>query len=114
MARKATLMELANSRLRRISEDRNHAFGSWVIFYKRISRRSDPKWRGPAIFLGIDKAGPTVKFQIQTSKVVRFCVRNWMGSSPGTPVGGEHLGELSREGEDVDEPLDVEARPRAM
>ena len=59
MAREAMLGKMAESNLCRIS-DHNKAFestdvaaGDWVIFYKQISRKSTPKWRGPAIILAV-------------------------------------------------------------
>ena len=37
--------------------------------------KSTPRRRGPAIIMDIDEPGVTVKFQSQTFKVARYCVR---------------------------------------
>ena len=74
MAREAMRKEMVNSKSRRISE-RNQTFesmdiasGGSVIFHKQISRKSPPKWRGPAIIWEIGDSGVlrSGKFQSQT------------------------------------------------
>ena len=74
MAREAMLGKMAESNLCRIS-DHNKAFestdvaaGDWVIFYKQISRKSIPKWRGPAIILAVwwrGRGGPISEPNLQ-------------------------------------------------
>ena len=45
-------------------------------FYRAASKQGMPRRRGAALILDIDETGVTAKFQSQTSKVARFCVRN--------------------------------------
>ena len=75
------MREVANSKLRRILAH-NQTFnctelevGDMVLFYKATTKKSSPRWRGPAKVLAIDESGVTVYFQSQTFKVARFCVR---------------------------------------
>ena len=74
--------------------DRNQTFecgdtavGDSAIFCGQISRKSAPKWRGPAIILDIDETGVTVKFRSQTFKIARYRVRKRAGSPPRTQIG---------------------------
>ena len=46
-----------------------------MLSYEAQSKEGAPRRRGPALILGIDEAGVTVKFQSQTFKVARFCAR---------------------------------------
>ena len=46
-----------------------------MLFYKTTTRKSAPRRRGPAKILDIDETGVTVKFQSQSFKVARYCVR---------------------------------------
>ena len=81
MAQGAALKEVANSKLRRLLAY-NKTFncadikvGDLVLFYKAPHRKSRPRWRGPALLLDIDETGATVKYQTQSFKVARYCVR---------------------------------------
>ena len=81
MAQEAALKEVANSKLRRLPA-RKKSFkctdvqiGDAAIFFEATNRKIKPRWRGPERILDIDETGATVKFQSQTSKVARFCVR---------------------------------------
>ena len=49
--------------------------GGVVLFYKAPQKKSNPRWRGPAAILDIDESGVVLKFQSQTFKVARYCVR---------------------------------------
>ena len=86
-AQEATLKEVANSKLRRLLA-RNKTFncaeidvGDMVLFYKAQSRKSAPRWRGPAKVLEIDDSEVTVSFQSQTFKVARYLLRRRMKDS---------------------------------
>ena len=46
-----------------------------MLFYKAPSLKSAPRRGGLSLTLGTDDADATVKFQSQTFKVARFCVR---------------------------------------
>ena len=46
-----------------------------AAYYQAINRESTPRWRGPARIFGVAVTGATVKFQSETSKVLRFCVQ---------------------------------------
>ena len=72
---------MAHSKLRRFLAQ-NKTFncadikvGDSALFYKAPRRMRHPHWRGPALILGIDETGALVKFQTQSFKVARFCVR---------------------------------------
>ena len=45
------------------------------MFYKAPQKKSNPRWWGPAAILDIDESGVVLKFQSQTFKVARYCVR---------------------------------------
>ena len=49
--------------------------GDSVLFYKAPHKKGNPRWRGPAAILDIDESGVALKFQSQTFKVARYCVR---------------------------------------
>ena len=62
----------ANSKLRRLLA-RNKSFnctdeaiGGFVLYFKTVSRRSRPHWRGLAEILDIDETGAAVKIESQT------------------------------------------------
>ena len=81
MAQEAALREIAADRLRR-SLAFNKSFtctdvkiGDNVPLYKAQGKESAPRWMGPSLILDIDETGVTAKFQSQTQKVARFCVR---------------------------------------
>ena len=59
-----------------------------VLFYKAQSKKSSPRWRGPAKVSEIDESGVTVYFQIQTFKVARFCVRRRVKESEAVDQDG--------------------------
>ena len=80
-AQEAALKEIANSKLRRLLAY-NKTFdsvdvkvGDEVLFYKAPQKKSNPRWRGPATILDIDESGVVLKFQSQSFKVARYCVR---------------------------------------
>ena len=81
MAREAALKEIANSQQRRILAPKNSfdsvgvQVGDEVLFYKAPSRKSAPRWRGPARVLLLDESGATLSFQGQTFKAARRCMR---------------------------------------
>ena len=52
-----------------------------MLFYKAPHRKSHPRWRGPATILDIDETGVLVKFQSQSFKVARYCVRKQVKAS---------------------------------
>ena len=89
-AQAATLKEIANSKLRRLLAHNSFFncpeidWGDSVMFYKAQSRRSSPRWRGPAKILDIDVAGVTVPFQSRTFKVARYCVRKRVKETQAT------------------------------
>ena len=81
MAQETALREIANSKLRRISARNNspdsvdvRAVGE-VLFHKALSRRSSPRWRGPAKVLPLDETGATLSSQGQPFEVARHGVR---------------------------------------
>ena len=49
--------------------------GNSVLFYKVPHGKSQPRWWGPALILDIDETGVMVKYQTQSFKVARNCVR---------------------------------------
>ena len=76
------MKEIANSKLRRLLA-RNKTLdcvdikvGGSVLFYEAPQKKSNPRWRGPAAILDIDESGVVLKFQSQTFKVARYCVRH--------------------------------------
>ena len=76
-AQEAMLQEGANSKFRCLLAC-NQTFqctevgvGNSVVFYKRIGRKSAPKWRG---HLGTIGSGVAVRFESQTFKVAGSCV----------------------------------------
>ena len=80
-AQGAARKEIANSKLRRLLAY-NKTFdcvdvkvGDSVLFYKAPQKKSNPRRRGPATILDIDESGVALKFQSQTFKVARYCVR---------------------------------------
>ena len=96
LAQEAALREVGNSKLRRhlsYSETPNCAdvkLGDSVLFYKAPTKQGTPKRRGPACVLDIDDTGVTVRYQSQTFKVTRYCVRRQadekeVGSTEGPP-----------------------------
>ena len=81
MAREAALKEAANIEMGRLLAY-NEAFnctdvkiGDTALFYESTNKKSAPRRRGPAKILNIDDAGATVKFQLRTFKVARYCLR---------------------------------------
>ena len=99
MDQKAILEETDNGKMRRIME-RNQTFniagfaiGDSALFYKQISRKGTQKWRGPATILGIDETRVAMKFQSQTFRIARNCVRKRATSSLATPIGARDLEE---------------------
>ena len=108
------LKEMASGNLRRML-DRNQTFkcadiaiGDSAIFFNQISRKSTPKWRGPAIILGIGETGATAKFQSQAFKITRSCSRKRIVTLRDSPVGTRDVEERLRNGRRNDEPMDVE------
>ena len=81
MAQEAAPKEIANGRLRRLSALNQSIEGADVtvanleISHESASRKSAPRWRGPAAISDIDEAWVTAEFQGQTFKVARFCAR---------------------------------------
>ena len=80
-AQEAALKEIADSKLR-ILLAYNKTFdsvdikvGDGVLFYKAPQKTSSPRWRGPATILDIDESGVVLKFQSQSFKAARYCVR---------------------------------------
>ena len=71
---------------------------------EQISRKSAPKWRGPAFFLDIDESGVVGQFRSQTIEIERYCLRKRAVSIPGAQIG-------TREMEDEDAPTSVEEPP---
>ena len=59
-------------------------------FYNTQEKKRAPRWRGPALILDIDEAGAAARFQSQTFKVARFCVRKKAEAA----VGDEEVGPL--------------------
>ena len=81
MAQGAALEDIADSRLRRLLAY-NKSFvradlkiASTALPYKAQRKKGALRWRGPALISDIDETGVTAKFQSQTLKVARFCVR---------------------------------------
>ena len=81
LAQEATLWVIADSRMRRFAS-RNKYFkcadvqpGRSAPLNKSVGRRSAPKWCGPEAVIGTDAGGVTAKFQGQSYKVARYCVR---------------------------------------
>ena len=81
MAQGAALEEIANSRLRRLLAY-NKSFvrtdlkiASSALPYTAQRKKGGPRWRGPALISDVDETGAAAKFQSQTQKVARFCVR---------------------------------------
>ena len=60
--------------------------GFSVLFYRALNRRGTPRRRGPAKILDIDYARVPVKFQSQTFKAARYCVRKKMGVQDAAEV----------------------------
>ena len=81
MAQEAALRGIAKSKLRRILAFNNSfrsagaRVGDEVLFYEAPSRKSAPRWRGPAKALLLDESGAILSFRGQTSQVARHCVR---------------------------------------
>ena len=78
-----------------------------MIFYKQVGRKRTPKWRGRAIASDFDETGVAAK----TFKIERFCARKWLVTPPDSPVEGEDVEELVREGGNADAPLDEGVPP---
>ena len=102
LAREAASEKVANSTLRRLLAYTNTPncadvkIGDSVLCYKAPSKRSAPKWFGPACALDIDEAGVMKRYPSQTFKVPRTCVRKRAdteeaGSKHG-PLGLEMAG----------------------
>ena len=96
MAQEAALKKVATSKLRRLMA-RNKAFnctdikvGGSVLFYNSPRRKSQPHWRGPAWVLDIDETGAMVKFQTQSFKVARYCVRKQVKANSDGSGSGDH------------------------
>ena len=52
--------------------------GGSALTFKAVDRRSAPRRRGPAKILAIEETGVPAKFQSQTFKLARYCVRKKM------------------------------------
>ena len=69
MAQEAALKEVANSTLRRLLASNKSStctdvkIGGTALFYKAQSKKSAPRWRGPALISDTDETGVTAKFQ---------------------------------------------------
>ena len=80
-AQGAALKAIANSKLRRLLAHSKTfdcvdiKVGESGCFYKAPRKKSNPRWRSPAALPDIDESGATLKFQPQSCKVARFCVR---------------------------------------
>ena len=65
--------DVANSKLRRLLVYRKPfnctvaQVGDSLLSYRALSRRSPPRWRGPAKILDIDDAGAPAQFRSPTS-----------------------------------------------
>ena len=72
MAQEAALKQVANSKLRRLlahnktSNCADIKVGDAVLCPKAPHRRSQQRWRGPALILDIDETGVMVKYQTQS------------------------------------------------
>ena len=94
MAQEPALGAMANSRLRRLSARYKSVacadvkIGDAVRIYNAPSTESAPRWRVPALILGIDETGVLAKFQSQTFSAARFCV---MGKGEEQDVGDAEL-----------------------
>ena len=81
MGEAAASKEVANGESRRLSaynkssNSTDAQAGNSVLLYVAPGRQGAPRWRGSAKVIGIDDAGVTVKFQSQTFKAARYCVR---------------------------------------
>ena len=80
-AQEAALKEIARSKLRRLLAC-NKIFvcvdvevGDVALFYQAPHEKSNARRRGPAAILDFGEFGATLKFQSQTLKVARYCVR---------------------------------------
>ena len=68
--------------------------GDSVLFYKAPQKKSNPGRPGPAAILDIDESGVVLKFQSQTFKVARYCVRRKLDEKDlpqGSAAGDSHL-----------------------
>ena len=87
LAQEAALREIANGKLRRILAFNNSfdcvdvRVGDQVRFHRAPSRKSSPRWRGPANVHPLDETRATLAFQGQTFEVARHCVRREVRAS---------------------------------
>ena len=78
VAQAAALKEIASSLPRRLLAFNKSPtctdvkIGDTVLLYKGRSKKSIPRWRGPALILDIDETGATAELQSRTFKVARF------------------------------------------
>ena len=98
-AQEAELEEVANSKLRcplAYTETficADFKFGGSVFSHKAPSRKSQPKWRGPAWILDTDETGVAARYRSQTFKVARNCLRRRQGEEEvGDKEGPSGLG----------------------
>ena len=103
MAHEAAIKEFANGKLRRILLFNNSfdsadvRVGDVVLFYKAPSRKSSPRWRGPATVLLLGDSGATLSFHGQTFKVARHCIRRKVRTSAEPEASREDaFGDLCR------------------
>ena len=103
VAQEAPPKKIANSNLRMLSAH-NQSFvctdvrvGDSSLFYKTVSRRSAPRWRGPSATLDIDEAGGAVKSQGRTFKVAGYCVCREMDPKDVGEMGWKPASESSEE-----------------
>ena len=59
-----------------------------MLSYKVQNKESAPRRRNPALILDFDATGATAKFQSQTCRVARFCLRKKKGAAE---PGGEDV-----------------------
>ena len=111
LAQEAALKEIANSKLRRILAFNNSfesvdvKVGDEVLFYKAPTKKSIPRWRGPAKVLLIDESGVTLSFQGLTFKVARHCVRRKVRAVESQDTSCEDVfDDLCRSTPSVEEP----------
>ena len=80
-AQETALEGIANSELRRLLAHNktfdcvDNKVGDSVLFYNASQKKGNPRRRGPATVPDIDESGAVLKFQSQTFKVARYCVR---------------------------------------
>ena len=85
VAHEAALTEVADDKLHRLFEYKSFNCQAVKVsdvlrLQETSNRNSTPRWRGPARIPDIDDGCATAKFQGQTSKVERCCVRREVGA----------------------------------